>query len=402
MRRRAARALGVIAVLAAVVAPTRVAADDLKDDLQRVTDRIRSVAEQIDDVGEERSRLAAEIRAAGGRLERLLTDVTTAEAGLVGAQSDMNAATVRLNAIQARLHDSYSHLYATRISIADTRSAAIESARNAYLSGDSEISVLAISAERLTEVSIALEYLARASGTTGEALATLVLLETREQDQQVMMREQETAMDADLVAMKALQADMEEARDGLNLERGRVEEAIAGLESLLTELDLELAEFEHELDGLETEQVRIKRKIAEEQAKKVAPISAAGFFRPVPGVVTSTFGPRQHPILGYFRMHTGVDMSSGYGQPIRASKDGVVILAGTWGGYGRTVVIDHGGGLSTLYAHQSVLSVAYGETVSAGQVIGKVGTSGLATGAHLHFEVRRGGEPVNRAPYLAG
>ena len=240
MRRRAARALGVIAVLAAVVAPTRVAADDLKDDLQRVTDRIRSVAEQIDDVGEERSRLAAEIRAAGGRLERLLTDVTTAEAGLVGAQSDMNAATVRLNAIQARLHDSYSHLYATRISIADTRSAAIESARNAYLSGDSEISVLAISAERLTEVSIALEYLARASGTTGEALATLVLLETREQDQQVMIREQETAMDADLVAMKALQADMEEARDGLDLERGRVEEAIAGLESLLTELDLEL------------------------------------------------------------------------------------------------------------------------------------------------------------------
>ena len=95
-------------------------------------------------------------------------------------------------------------------------------------------------------------------------------------------------------------------------------------------------------------------------------------------------------------------MAAGHGQPIKAARSGTVILAATWGGYGRTIVIDHGGGVSTLYAHQASLNVSYGDTVEAGEVIGKVGTSGLSTGPHLHFEVRLGGDPVDPAPYLNG
>jgi murein DD-endopeptidase MepM/ murein hydrolase activator NlpD len=109
---------------------------------------------------------------------------------------------------------------------------------------------------------------------------------------------------------------------------------------------------------------------------------------------------RLHPILGYTRMHTGVDMSAPYGQEIKAGGAGRVILAGVYGGYGNTVIIDHGGGMTTLYAHQSQVNVAYGDEVAAAQVIGYIGTSGLSTGPHLHFEVRISGKPVDPVAYI--
>jgi len=122
--------------------------------------------------------------------------------------------------------------------------------------------------------------------------------------------------------------------------------------------------------------------------------------RPVPGVIESGFGPRFHPILGYSRMHNGLDMHCGSGDAIVAAEAGTVILAGTKGGFGKTIMIDHGGGMVTLYAHQSGYAVSTGDSVGAGQVVGYCGSTGLSTGPHLHFEVRINGDPVNPANYL--
>ncbi len=118
------------------------------------------------------------------------------------------------------------------------------------------------------------------------------------------------------------------------------------------------------------------------------------------GEVVSAYGPRLHPILGIVRLHKGVDIDGAMGAPMRSSADGVVVLAGERGGYGLTVVIDHGNQLSTLYAHMSSLSVAPGTVVKMGDVIGAVGSTGLSTGPHCHYEVRIMGVPVNAVPYL--
>ncbi len=99
-------------------------------------------------------------------------------------------------------------------------------------------------------------------------------------------------------------------------------------------------------------------------------------------------------------MHTGIDLAGASGTNIRAAAGGRVILAGWNGGYGNTVIIVHTGGMTTLYAHQKAVNVAVGQDVNAGDVIGFVGSSGLSTGPHLHFEVRLNGNPVNPAPYL--
>lgn len=119
------------------------------------------------------------------------------------------------------------------------------------------------------------------------------------------------------------------------------------------------------------------------------------FSRPVNGSITSRYGMRHHPILRRTRLHAGVDFGAGHGSRISAAADGVVIAA-TWSrGYGNMIILDHGGGISTLYAHCSSMSVSPGQKVRRGQQIGRVGSTGLATGPHLHFEVRVNGKPVN-------
>ena len=123
-------------------------------------------------------------------------------------------------------------------------------------------------------------------------------------------------------------------------------------------------------------------------------------MRPAVGKIVSGFGNRLHPILGDYRLHAGVDYDGNTGDPIIASRNGVVILAEYYGGYGHTVILDHGDGFSTLYAHLSSYNVSVGDTVAAGRTLGAMGSTGLSTGPHLHFEIRRNGTAVDPLPYL--
>jgi murein DD-endopeptidase MepM/ murein hydrolase activator NlpD len=123
--------------------------------------------------------------------------------------------------------------------------------------------------------------------------------------------------------------------------------------------------------------------------------SRTGLLAPVPGRVTSGYGSRRHPILGYRRMHAGIDFKASHGSPIYAVTDGTVQFAGRHGGHGNFVKLSHGGGLGTGYAHMSRIAVSNGERVRRGQVIGYVGSTGLSTGPHLHYEMYRNGATVN-------
>ena len=122
---------------------------------------------------------------------------------------------------------------------------------------------------------------------------------------------------------------------------------------------------------------------------------SAALGAPVAGHITSGFGLRRHPILGYVRMHAGVDFAAAWGSPVYAVTDGTVSYAGWHGGHGNYVRLDHGGGLGSGYGHMSRLAVGPGASVRRGQVIGYVGSTGLSTGPHLHYEVYRGGQVVD-------
>jgi len=171
--------------------------------------------------------------------------------------------------------------------------------------------------------------------------------------------------------------------------------------ALLKDVQSKVKDFEAQIASLKKESDAIAALLrARQKAQAKAPTGKGMLAAPVPGVVTSGFGPRKHPIFGTMRNHTGVDFSATSGTPVRASADGTVAVAGERGGYGVTVIVDHGNSLATLYGHLSRTAVAEGATVSRGQVIGYAGSTGYSTGPHLHFEVRVNGNPVDPLRYL--
>ncbi len=170
--------------------------------------------------------------------------------------------------------------------------------------------------------------------------------------------------------------------------------------ALLRQIQGERGAFERAVRELEANsrdlEVLIKRMQSGQGLTRVALArELAGFLWPTQGPVTSGFGIRRHPIFGIQHMHTGVDIGAVWGAPVLAAGDGQVIYTGWFGGYGKIVVVDHGEGLSTLYAHLLEILVSPGASVRRGQVLGRVGTTGYSTGPHLHFEVRVDGRPID-------
>lgn len=145
------------------------------------------------------------------------------------------------------------------------------------------------------------------------------------------------------------------------------------------------------------------RKLQAAQAARVGGVSGTITTWPAPGnyQISSPFGWRIHPVNGKRSLHTGTDIVAPSGNKITAAGAGVVIMTGWNDAYGNMTIIDHGKGLSTLYGHQSSLAVTEGQSVIAGQVIGYVGSTGWSTGAHLHFEVREGGNPTDPLRYFS-
>jgi murein DD-endopeptidase MepM/ murein hydrolase activator NlpD len=170
--------------------------------------------------------------------------------------------------------------------------------------------------------------------------------------------------------------------------------------TLLAEAEKDKASWERKEDSLLAESDRLAADLRALGERAGAVVGTGQFVWPVNGRVSSPFGYRIHPIFHVRKMHTGIDLSAGMGTPIKAADSGTVVQAGWRGGYGKCVVISHGNGVATLYAHQSVISVSVGDTVERGQAIGNVGSTGYSTGAHLHFEVRVDGSPVDPMRYL--
>ena len=171
-------------------------------------------------------------------------------------------------------------------------------------------------------------------------------------------------------------------------------------ERLRTELEQDKEALARQLDQLEKEAREWEQILLKLQSEGDY---IGGVMRwPVPGYtrVSSPYGNRMHPILRTNRFHSGIDIPAPTGTNIIAAAAGKVAFAGTQGGYGRTVILDHGGGIMTLYAHNSQLLVSKGNQVAQGSVIAKAGSTGMSTGPHLHFEVRENGKYVNPNPWL--
>jgi len=192
--------------------------------------------------------------------------------------------------------------------------------------------------------------------------------------------------------------ELEEAKYELVEQEKGLEKELAAADKLINDLEHEYNDYVETYEDAEEAMEQLQKEILEMETElENAKYVGGDYLWPVEGyhTITSKFGMRLHPILKVYKLHTGVDVKVPKGVPIMAANDGVVVTAGYNTGYGNYVVIDHGGGQKTLYAHMTKYLVKKGQTVERGDKIGTVGSTGYSTGAHLHFEIIIDGEQVD-------
>lgn len=332
-----------------------------KQQIQENKRRQRNVLEELDRLDRDIDRVEQELQALNGQIAALERAIDAARQELQKAEEDLEERTAILH---QRLRDIYT---------------------------EGQVSYL--------------EVLLQAT-SLGDFLTRFDLMQRiAEQDIKLM---KELAAERDRIEQRKKDLEARQERLTLLREQTRVKQSYLTARSeekkgVLNQLESEREAYERALDELEATSRRLAQIIQQLQAKEPSPRRGTGrFIWPVPGysTVTSGYGMRFHPILRQSRMHTGIDIAAPTGAAVVASDDGTVIYTGWLGGYGQVVVVDHGGGYSTLYAHLSRIAAGNGSQVRQGETIGYVGSTGWSTGPHLHFEVRVNGEPQNPSGYL--
>lgn len=387
----------VVATVLVTSVMTPAVASDLNSDLSRVRSKISELNKLVAGQDAVRTPILAEVLAAQELLDAAEQDLAETQDAYNLAEATKVATEVELGAIQAELVLRFAHLEGLREELDATREEAEAWVLQAYERGGMAEPGIALSAPALADIAVGVAYLEVLTGVSSAAADRFQQIVDEETIEEAKVKAVEAQLQDKVAALETSSQGLAQAVVALEAQRASLAEAAAAQESRLAVIDAQIAEFEQELSALAREESSIRAAI--QASSNPGPGSTGALLRPVPGAVSSGFGKRVHPITGGVKMHNGVDMNARMGDPIKAAEAGVVIVSGVKGGYGNAVMIDHGGGMVTLYGHQSKLGVSVGQTVSRGQVIGWVGSTGQSTGPHLHFEVRINGTPRNPVNY---
>ena len=367
----------------------------------------RALGQQSD----KQQQLQQEVSEAGAAAQAARTQLVQAQAtrqrmdaSLADVSSRLDAANQRLTAAQAEVDRLglvglvlQTKADATQKKLVKARNDVRHSALLLYQHGDgTQMIGLLGSADGSGQLVEGTQYLQRVSDKRQDDARRVTRLRAQLQTQQDAVAAQKQAADE----ARAQAADEKAQLDDLVAQQQRARDGAAAAEQAEhTALGTAVARYQEADDELQAESARIAAQL---QSVGDGPSLGDGtFIWPVQGPITSPFGYRTDPVTGGSEFHSGIDIGASCGTPIKAAGTGNVISAGfNTGGYGNMTLINHGGGLSTLYGHQSSIIVSAGQNVSQGQVIGYVGSTGKSTGCHLHFEVRVNGNPVDPRGFL--
>jgi len=392
------RSLLVVGLALALVLAAPAAADDIDDQKAAVDARIAALQAEIaaskQQEGVLTSQLSAvvsELSAAQNAVDDAQSSLGVLEAGLAAEQDHLAQLTVLLRQQTRRLNRLQAE-YARAVVILESRVRAI------YIEEPPDVLSFLVSASSFDDLIDDYEFLSRI-GAQDQRIARQVESAKRRAAKERRATASTRRLTAATVSVISARTDeARTARDQLAANRDTLSAARELKQGAVVSSRETREEYLAEVDALAAQSASLAAAIRDAQAGAgstgTGVPSAAGFIWPVDGVVVSGFGMR------WGRMHEGIDIAASSGTPIRAAASGTVIHAGWLGGYGNLVVIDHGNGLATAYAHASSILVGVGQQVAQGETVSLVGSTGHSSGPHLHFEVRINGVAVDPLLYL--
>ncbi len=372
------KSLSLILAVCFAVAPILVSrswADDIADKKAELNE----IQSQMQDMQAKKEAARERAEAASGQL----SEVT---ASLNELQAQTNALQAKSNALQGVINENQAKLEAKKAEVEERMRIYRKRLRDIYINGQINYLDVLLGAKDFGDFSSRMYLLQKIIASD------LSMLDQLKKDaEEINARQAE--LDAQMRDIKATQSELEE-------KKARVEKLRQERAAVLYKAQEEEASSQSEYERL----LAISENIAAMlRNMESGPASAGGtgqFMWPCNGVITSYFGWRTHPVFGTTRYHSGMDIGVDYGTPIHAADSGTVIYSGWMGGYGNLIMIDHGGGLVTLYGHNDSLAVGEGQVVGKGQVVAYAGSTGYSTGPHCHFEVRLHGEVTEPLNYL--
>jgi murein DD-endopeptidase MepM/ murein hydrolase activator NlpD len=392
------RSFALVGLAVALVAAGPAAADDPGGEKAAVDARIAALQADIAQANSQEGVLTSQLSAVVAELQDAQAAVDTAESSVSALELELSTEQARLEQLTALLAKQTKRLQ--RLQAEYVRAVAILEARvrTAYVDEPPDLLAFLVSASSFDDLIDNVEFLERMGEQDQRVALQVERAKTRAAAERHATIGTRRLQAAAVSVIAARTDEARAARDQLADDRDRLSTVESLKQSALASTRATREDYLREVDALAAESASLAAQIkaAQEGAGSTGngQPSAAGLIWPCDGVVVSGFGMR------WGRMHEGIDIGCAYGAPNRAAASGTIIQAGWLGGYGNLVVVDHGNGLSTAYAHASSILVSVGQSVSQGETVSLVGSTGHSTGPHLHFEVRINGVAVDPLLYL--
>ena len=329
---------------------------------------VSAYASNLDELRDEQKDLNQQIKDTKNQINKINSKTKDVKKQIEDLDQKMNKASVDLDNVEKELNNLEEQIAITskeleeaELNLEERRDTFNKRIRVMYMNGNAGFLELLLSADNIKD------FLSRQE----------IVESIAEHDRELIrfMKETRDTIDVKKVELEAQRASIEVTKSKIEARKRDLDQATREKEDLMGRLELDKKALEKEVDKFYEEAKELEAKIIKLMRNKI----------------TSEFGYRIHPILNTKKFHTGLDIRVPTGGNIVASAAGTVIYSGKLGGYGNTIMIDHNGGIVTLYAHNSKLVAKEGQVVARGDVVSKAGSTGMSTGPHLHFEVRKNG-----------
>lgn len=364
----------VIFILVALMLSLGAIYADKKDDLKDVHNEMNQTKKELNEGKKEESKLSSQIKGIESEIANAEKEIGALQGNISNTESQIQEKLKKLNQIQAEMDEQNDNLN--------------KRLRAMYKNGNSGFLEVLLGSENITDFMTNMDMVQKIFNNDMDVLQS--------------MEEQHKKINSEKKSLEALQAKLEASKQEEAARQASLQTDRNKVAALKSEVAADNAELSKQLAALAAEADRITAEIQalQNSAGNTQFLGSGKLGWPVSGRITSEFTNRINPITGKAEKHLGLDIAVPTGTPIAAAEKGTVIKAGWNNSYGNMVIVDHGGGIATLYGHNSRLAVSVGTQVTRGQTIAYAGSTGMSTGSHCHFEVRVNGQYQNPRNWL--